>query len=137
MALLLHYFRVETPYEGGVSDESMDFEPCSWACACQQCLRSDHQPAQLRYQPADTVLDGSTRWVYIGAIRLNITGDPLPKEAWCVDLKQAVASGSWDAVQKNTIATALDDGRRADWAMGALWKNRPSAIDARGVLRYN
>ncbi|GBC94257.1 hypothetical protein HRbin16_00038 [bacterium HR16] len=81
---------------------------------------------------ADTVLDGSTRWVYIGAVRLNVGGYPLPKEAWCVDLKQAVASGSWDAVQKNTAATALDDGRRADWAMGALWKNRPSATDARG-----
>ncbi len=81
---------------------------------------------------ADTVLDGSTHWVYIGAMRLNIAGDPLPKEAWCVDLKQVVASGSWDAVQKNTTATALDDGRRADWAMGALWKNRPAATDARG-----
>jgi len=81
---------------------------------------------------ADAVIDGSTHWVYIGAIRLNIGGYPLPQEAWCVDLKQAVASGSWDAVQKNTSPTALDDGRRADWAMGALWVNRPSATDARG-----
>lgn len=81
---------------------------------------------------ADAIIDGSTYWVYIGAVRLNVGGYPLPKEAWCVDLKQAVASGSWDAVQKSTTATALDDGRRADWAMGALWKNRPSASDARG-----
>lgn len=81
---------------------------------------------------ADAVIDGSTHWVYIGAVRLNIGGYPLPKEAWCVDLKQAVASGTWDAVQKNTTATALDDGRRADWAMGALWTNRALATDARG-----
>lgn len=81
---------------------------------------------------ADAVIDGSTHWVYIGALRLNVDGYPLPKEAWCVDLKQAVASGSWDAVQKSTSPTALDDGRRADWAMGALWINRSSAGDARG-----
>lgn len=81
---------------------------------------------------ADAIIDGGTHWVYIGAMRLNIAGHSLPKEAWCVDLKQAVASGTWDAVQKSTLPTALDDGRRADWAMGALWKNRPSATDARG-----
>ncbi|MDW8320659.1 MAG: hypothetical protein RMM08_04790 [Armatimonadota bacterium] len=81
---------------------------------------------------ADAIIDGSTHWVYIGAMRLNIQGQPLPKEAWCVDLKQVVASGTWNAVQKSTLPTALDDGRRADWAMGALWKNRPSATDARG-----
>ncbi len=81
---------------------------------------------------ADAVIDGSTHWVYIGAVRLNIGGYSLPKEAWCVDLKQVVASGSWDAVQKSTTPAALDDDRRADWAMGALWKNRPSATDARG-----
>lgn len=81
---------------------------------------------------ADAIIDGSTHWVYIGAIKLNVAGYPLPKEAWCVDLKQVVASGSWDATQKSTIPTALDDGRRADWAMGALWKNRPSATDAQG-----
>lgn len=81
---------------------------------------------------ADAIIDGSTHWVYIGAVRLNIVGSPLPKEAWCVDLKQVVASGSWSAVQKSTLPTALDDGRRADWAMGALWKNRSSATDTRG-----
>ena len=85
-----------------------------------------------RNYTADTVLDGSTRWVYIGSIHLNIGGYPLPKEAWCVDLKQAVANGSWDAVQKNTAPTVLDDGRRADWAKGVLWTNRPSATDDRG-----
>lgn len=81
---------------------------------------------------ADTILDGTTRWVYIGAMRLNISGYTGPQEAWCVDLKQTVANSAWNAVQKNTTPTALDDGRRADWAMGALWKNRPSATDARG-----
>jgi len=81
---------------------------------------------------ADAVIDGSTHWVYIGAVKLNIDGEPLPKEAWCVDLKQAVAGGSWDAVQKLSTPTALDDGRRADRAMGALWTNRASATDARG-----
>ncbi|MDW8105447.1 MAG: hypothetical protein RMK92_10590, partial [Armatimonadota bacterium] len=81
---------------------------------------------------ADAILDGSTHWVYIGAVRLNIQGYSHPQEAWCVDLRQAVASSAWDALQKNTLPSALDDGRRADWAMGALWKNRPSATDARG-----
>jgi len=81
---------------------------------------------------ADAVIDGSTHWVYIGAMRLNISGHSQPKEAWCVDLKQTVASGSWSAVQKLSTPTALDDGRRADWAMGALWTNRASATDARG-----
>ncbi len=81
---------------------------------------------------ADAIIDGSTHWVYVGAIKLNIAGYSTPKEAWCVDLKQAVASGSWDTVQKSTTPTALDDGRRADWAMGALWVNRSSATDATG-----
>jgi hypothetical protein len=81
---------------------------------------------------ADAVIDGSTHWTWIGAMKLNISGYSQPKEAWCVDLKQAVASGSWNAVQKLSTPTALDDGRRADWAMGALWVNRAAATDARG-----
>ncbi len=80
----------------------------------------------------DAIIDGSTHWVYIGAFKLNISGYTMPKEAWCVDLKQPVASGSWNAVQKSTTPTALDDGRRADRAMGALWVNRPAATDAMG-----
>lgn len=81
---------------------------------------------------ADTIIDGSTHWVYIGAFRLNIAGYTEPREAWCVDLKQSVSGSAWDAMQKLTLPTALDDGRRADWAMGALWVNHPSATDAQG-----
>lgn len=81
---------------------------------------------------ADTIIDGSTHWVYIGAVRLNIAGYTGPQEAWCVDLKQNVSGSAWDAVQKLTLPASLDDGRRADWAMGALWINRPSAADAQG-----
>ncbi|MEJ5251128.1 MAG: PEP-CTERM sorting domain-containing protein [Chthonomonadetes bacterium] len=81
---------------------------------------------------ADAVIDGSTHWVYIGAFRLNIAGYTDPQEAWCVDLKQSVSGSAWDAVQGITLPTTLDDGRRADWAMGALWVNRPSATDAQG-----
>lgn len=74
----------------------------------------------------DAVLDGSTYWVYTGAFRLNISGYSNPQEAWCVDLRQTVASTSWNAVQKSTLPTALDDNRRADRAMGVLWKNLSS-----------
>lgn len=81
---------------------------------------------------ADTIIDGNTHWVYIGAVRLNIAGYTQPQEAWCVDLKQNVSGSAWNAVQKLTTPTALDDGRRADWAMGALWTNRPLAADAQG-----
>lgn len=81
---------------------------------------------------ADTLIDGSSSWVYIGAFRLNISGYAQPQEAWCVDLKQIVSSTWWNATQKSTLPTALDDGRRADLAMGALWTNRPAATDARG-----
>jgi hypothetical protein len=28
---------------------------------------------------ADAVIDGSTHWVYIGAVKLNIDGEPLPE----------------------------------------------------------
>lgn len=81
---------------------------------------------------ADIVINGTTQWVYIGAFRLNIAGYTEPQEAWCVNLEQTVSGSAWDAVQKLTTPTALDDGRRADWAMGALWTNRPSAGDAQG-----
>lgn len=81
---------------------------------------------------ADIVINGTTQWVYIGAVRLNIAGYTEPQEAWCVNLEQTVSGSAWDAVQKLTTPTALDDGRRADWAMGALWTNRPSAGDAQG-----
>ncbi len=81
---------------------------------------------------ADTIIDGSTHWVYIGAVRLNIAGYTGPQEAWCVDLKQNVSGSAWDAVQKLTLPASLDDGRRADWAMGTLWVNRPAATDALG-----
>jgi len=79
---------------------------------------------------ADTIIDDNTHWVYIGAFRLNIAGYTGAQEAWCVDLKQNVSGSAWDAVQKFTTPTALDDGRRADRAMGALWVNRASATDA-------
>lgn len=75
----------------------------------------------------DAVLDGSTYWIYTGAVRLNISGYSAPQEAWCVDLRQTVASTAWNAVQKSTLPTALDDGRRVDRAMGVLWKNYSSA----------
>lgn len=81
---------------------------------------------------ADIVINGTTQWVYIGAFRLNIAGYTEPQEAWCVNLEQTVSGSAWDAVQKLTTPTALDDGRRADWAMGALWTNRPLAGDAQG-----